>query len=65
NRDFTVETSLDGETWTTAGSHSDNLAPVTDQSITAIEARFVRVKVSKSGRDGIVRIGDIEIYGAH
>ena len=65
NRDFTVETSLDGETWTTAGSHTDNLAPVTDQSITAIEARFVRVKVSKSGRDGIVRIGDIEIYGAH
>ena len=65
NRDFTIETSLDGETWTTAGTHTANLATVTDQSITPVEARYVRVNVTKGGRDGIVRIGDIEIYGAH
>ena len=65
NRDFTIETSLDGETWTTAGTHTANLAAVTDQSITPVEARYVRVNVTKGGRDGIVRIGDIEIYGAH
>ncbi len=65
SRDFTIETSLDGETWSTVGTHVDNIAPVTDASITPIEARYVRVNVTKGGADGIVRIGDIEVYGAH
>ena len=65
SRDFTVETSLDGETWTTAGIHTGNTTPVTDVSITSVEARYVRVNVTKGGTDGYVRIGDIEIYGAH
>ena len=65
SRDFTVETSLDGETWTTAGTHTDNLSPVTDAAITPVEARYVRVTVTDAGTDGIVRIGDIEVYGAH
>jgi hypothetical protein len=65
SRDFTIETSLDGETWTTVGTHTDNIAPVTDASITPVEARYVRVNVTKGGSDGYVRIGDIEVYGAH
>ena len=65
SRDFTIETSLDGETWTTVGTHTGNTLPVTDASITPIDARYVRVNVTNSGTDGIVRIGDIEIYGAH
>ena len=65
SRDFTVETSLDGETWTTVGTHMRNVSPVTDASITPVEARYVRVNVTNGGSDGIVRIGDIEIYGAH
>jgi hypothetical protein len=65
NRDFTVETSLDGETWTTIGTYTDNSAPVTEASITPIEARYVRINVTDGGTDGYVRIGDIEIYGAH
>ncbi|MBR4644130.1 MAG: discoidin domain-containing protein [Bacteroidaceae bacterium] len=64
-RDFTIETSLDGETWTTAGTYTDNTAPVTDASITPIEARYVRVNVTNGGSDGYVRIGDIEVYGSH
>ncbi|MCR5851360.1 MAG: discoidin domain-containing protein [Bacteroidaceae bacterium] len=63
--DFTVETSLDGETWTTVGTHTGNTAVVTDASITPVEARFVRVNVTNGGTDGYVRIGDIEVYGAH
>lgn len=63
NRDFTIETSIDGETWTTVGNHSDNTAAVTDAAITPIEARYVRVNVSNGGSDGVVRIGDIEVYG--
>ena len=65
SRDFTVETSLDGETWTTAGTFTDNTSPVTDVTITPIEARYVRVNVTDAGADGYVRIGDIEVYGAH
>lgn len=65
SRDFTVETSLDGETWTTVGTYKDNISPVTDASITPVEARYVRVNVTDGGADGYVRIGDIEIYGAH
>jgi len=65
SRDFTVETSLDGETWTTIGTHTDNIAPVTDASISPVEARYVRVNVTNGGEDGYVRIGDIEVYGAH
>ncbi len=65
SRDFTVETSLDGQTWTTAGTHRDNDAAVTDVTISPIEARYVRVSVSDGGSDGYVRIADIEVYGAH
>lgn len=65
SRDFTIETSLDGVTWTKVGTHTHNTAPVTDVSITPVEAQFVRVNVTDGGADGYVRIGDIEIYGAH
>ncbi len=65
SRDFTIETSLDGETWTTIGTHTGNTLPVTDASITPVEARYVRVNVTNAGTDGFVRIGDIEVYGAH
>ena len=65
SRDFTVEVSLDGETWTTVGTHTQNVSPVTDASINPVEARFVRVNVTNGGSDGYVRIGDIEVYGAH
>ena len=65
SRDFTVETSLDGETWTTAGTYIKNTAPVTEATITPVEARYVRVNVTNGGTDGYVRIGDIEVYGAH
>ena len=65
NRDFIVETSLDGETWQTVGTHTDNTSPVTDATITPVSAQYVRVSVTKGGSDGYARIGDIEIYGAH
>ena len=65
SRDFTVELSTDGETWTTVGTHTGNIAPVTDASIEATEARYVRVSVTHAGTDGCVRIGDIEVYGKH
>ena len=47
------------------GTHTGNIAPVTDAAITPVEARYVRVSVTNGGTDGIVRIGDIEVYGLH
>lgn len=65
NRDYTIETSLDGETWSIAGIHTSNTESANDVKITPIEARYVRVNVTKGGADGYVRIADIEVYGAH
>lgn len=65
SRDFIIETSLDGETWTTVGTYVNNTSPVTEASITPVEAQYVRVTVTNGGSDGFVRIGDIEIYGSH
>ena len=65
SRDFTVETSLDGVTWQTAGTFTGNTSPVTDASITPVQAQYVRVSVTNGGTDGYVRIGDIEVYGSH
>ena len=65
SRDFSVETSLDGVTWTTAGTYTDNTSAVTEATITPVEARYVRVTVTDAGADGLVRIGDIEVYGTH
>ena len=65
SRDFTVETSLDGETWTTVGTHVGNTQPVTDVSITPVQAQYVRLTVTNPGADGLTRIANIEIYGAH
>ena len=64
-RDFTVETSLDGNTWTVAGTYTANTEAVTDAAIDPVEARYVRVSVTDAGADGIARIGDIEVYGSH
>ena len=65
SRDFIVETSLDGETWQTAGTFTGNTSPVTDASITPVQAQYLRVSVTNGGTDGYVRIGDIEVYGSH
>ena len=65
SRDFTIEVSLDGETWTTVGAYANNTAPVTEAVITPVEARYVRVNVTNGGDDGYVRIGDLEVYGSH
>jgi hypothetical protein len=47
------------------GTHTNNVAPVTDASFSSIEAQYVRVTVTNGGADGYIRIGDIEVYGAH
>ena len=64
SRNFIIEASADGKTWTTVGTHTGNILPVTDATISPVQARYLRVRVTKGGSDGRVRIGDIEVYGA-
>ena len=45
--------------------HADNTQPVNDVAVTPVEARYVRLTVSNAGEDGVVRIGDVEVYGSH
>lgn len=62
-RDFTIETSLDGITWTTIGAYKDNIAPVSEASFSPTSARYLRLTIHNGGSDGYARIGDIEVYG--
>ena len=64
-RDFVVEASADGIAWEVVGMHADNTQPVNDVAVTPVEARYVRLTVSNAGEDGVVRIGDVEVYGSH
>ncbi|MDR0700734.1 MAG: discoidin domain-containing protein [Tannerella sp.] len=63
-KDFTVEVSADGKKWITADRQTGNVSDVTDRDITPIQARYVRVNITDAGKDGIARIGDVEIYGS-
>ncbi len=62
-KDFKLEASTDGKSWTEVDVYTGNTAEVTDIEIDAVKARYMRLTVTNGGEDGIVRIGDIEFYG--
>ena len=64
NRDFRVECSLDGAEWHALASCQGNAEPVTDVSFPPVDARYVRLTVTRGGADHYVRIADIEVWGA-
>lgn len=64
-RDFVVETSEDGIAWQQVGAHANNIQAVNDVAIEPVQARYLRVTVTNAGEDGVVRIGDVEVYGSH
>jgi hypothetical protein len=61
---FDVEISNDGKKWQVVNRQFNNKSDVTDVDISPVEARYVRVNIINPGRDGIARIGDMEIYGS-
>ncbi|NUT33859.1 MAG: alpha-mannosidase [Hamadaea sp.] len=63
-RDFTIQTSTDGSTWTTRVTVTANTAGTTTHPITAVTARYVRVNVQIPTQDGnaAARIYEIEVY---
>jgi len=63
-RDFTIQTSTDGSTWTTRVTITGNTASTTTHPITPVTARYVRVAVQTPTQttDTAARIYEIEVY---
>lgn len=62
-REFSLQTSVDGEVWQTAARVENNASDVTDIDVTPITARHARLVLEDAGQDGTTRIADIELYG--
>ncbi|MCW2880843.1 MAG: hypothetical protein JWQ95_4943 [Sphaerisporangium sp.] len=69
-KNFTVATSANGSTWTTADTVDNNTANVTDRTIASVTARYVRLNISEptqgttadSLNNPRARIGQFELY---
>ena len=65
-RDFDLQVSPDGTTWTTVASPRGNTANVTTHTITAVSARYVRLNViaPTSNADTAARVYELEVYAS-
>ncbi len=66
--DFTIELSIDGETWQTVANAQNYPRPDMDGDIPtftfeAVPARYVRLNITKMRRDNRARIAEFEVYG--
>ena len=63
-RGFTVQTSVDGTTWTTVAVVTDNVKSVTTHAVNA-QARYVRVLIAvpTSTDVQVARLFELEVYG--
>jgi len=62
-KDFRIKISRDGEKWTTVDKQTGNTFNVTDKEISPVQGRYLRIEITGAGKDGIARIGDVEVYG--
>lgn len=65
-RDFAIDTSTDGTTWSTAVNVSGNTAAATSHAVSARDARYVRLRVTTGAQPGegnVARIYELEAYG--
>ncbi|GII27041.1 discoidin domain-containing protein [Planotetraspora mira] len=65
-RDFDLQTSVNGTTWTTVATVRGNTANVTTHTFTPLDARYVRVNVitPTSDSDKAARIFELEAYAS-
>lgn len=63
-RDFTLQVSTNGTTWTTVATVTGNTASVTNHTITPVSARYVRLDITAptSTTDNAARIYEVEVY---
>ncbi|WP_238018152.1 discoidin domain-containing protein [Dactylosporangium sp. AC04546] len=64
-RDFNVQVSTNGTTWTTVATVTGNTASVTTHNLAPVPARYVRVNVTTPASDGnaAARVYELEVYG--
>lgn len=63
-KSYTFEYSLDGVNWTKAGDPvKNNTDAIIYKDAIAQDVRYVRVKITDPGADGVARIQDLEVYG--
>ena len=63
--DFTIEVSVDGKKWTCVvekSNYTDVLSEIPSFTFDAVDARYVRINVTKSRDVGYFEIAEIEIY---
>jgi hypothetical protein len=63
-RDFDLQVSLDGTTWTTVAAVRGNTADVSTHQLAAVTARYVRlnVLVPTQDTDQAARVYEFEVY---
>ncbi|MEV0715856.1 family 16 glycoside hydrolase [Asanoa sp. NPDC050611] len=64
-RDFNLQVSTNGTSWSTVATVTGNTASTTTHTFTAVQARYVRLNVQTptSSGDGAARIYELEVYG--
>ncbi len=63
-KNYFVEVSSDGETWTKVDEYTGNTVNVSNIDLKEeVEANYLRITITDAGADGIARIADVEIYG--
>ncbi|GIJ46019.1 hypothetical protein Val02_29050 [Virgisporangium aliadipatigenens] len=65
-RDFTLQASTNGSTWSTVATVSGNTASTTTHDFTATQARYLRLNITTPSSDGntAARIYEFEAYGS-
>jgi predicted alpha-1,6-mannanase (GH76 family) len=64
-RDFNLQTSTDGSTWTTVATVTGNTANTTNHPIAARTARYVRLNITTPASDGngAARVYELQVFG--
>jgi len=63
-RNWKVEVSTNGRSWTLVNEFNNNTAAVADIDISPTNAKFVRFTFTNTGADATARIADVEVHGA-
>lgn len=62
-KDFKLQVSTNGTTWTDVDTVSGNTENIVYRNITSTTARYVRLYITNAGADNVARIQDFEVYG--
>ena len=63
-REWKVEVSTNGTTWTQVDHYRENVLAETDVDIKPVDARYLRITILNSADTSTVRIANVEVYGA-